>query len=169
MFDVPEESWECIWPPQLTSDEVLFEKVMKIISESMIYHLTAWQALNATKGLGIHPELTLVEELRELSGGISGPFIDEALKFFSDSHLLGTCQFDTELRDVLLAQPTCEQENEDEQLRDTQSLQLFQGCVWELCIMFSVCLLNCVEQNTDRLPSSCYEQSDRSRYILAIT
>ena len=178
-----DESWECVWPPEVTSNKALVSRVIEVITETPHLHRAAWHVVSQVTGRGIDPNFTLLGELRDKSGLMSQPFIDEAVsRLFEDPDLIGSPQLGVEIASILGSDnpepddrsPSSsidydEEDIRDDALKDRRALELFKGCVWELAAMFCVHLIS-IRRTPDPLSrptSSCYEPTDRAHFILA--
>lgn len=172
-----DESWECIWPPEVTEDMALVKIVVGILKDPSFHasHERAWAALNLPD-LGIQPGLTLIEELQEKSGTMVQPFIDLAVDNLFSPLVLGSRSLGEEAETVLLGNHEADEFessslSEDDlleaSLRDKRCLDLYRGCVWELCAMFTAHLLAIARgvECDDRIQASTYEPADRAMFI----
>lgn len=168
-----DESWECIWPPEITADTSFVKRVINVLMRPELFkvHSKAWVLVSQQKGVGLNSRLTLLQELKDKSGRISEPFIDEAVdRIFSDPSIRGTSALASTVGDILLSSPSCgvERNGDDDMLEDTlrasRADDLYRGCVWEISAMMAACLIG-LEQGSARIPASCLEPTDRARFI----
>lgn len=168
-----DESWECIWPPEITADTSFVKCVISVLMRPELFksHNKAWVLVSQRTGVGLNSRLTLLQELKDKGGRISEPFIDEAVDgIFSDPSVRGTAALASKVGDILLSSPSCgfEHNGDDEMfedsLRDSRADDLYRGCVWEISAMMATCLIG-LEEGSARIPASCLEPTDRARFI----
>lgn len=146
-----DESWEAVWPPEPCDDPQLIHKAVAVIRRHPAMHAKAWALMTETRGIGIEPDSTLLDELYSKSGAMVKPFIDQAI-----DRCFNLPVDSDQLEDILSIH--------DDDIED-RALELYTGCVWELTAMLASCIIHLATGST--LHASCYAPSERATYILA--
>ena len=153
-MDSEDENWESVWPPECTGDGVLVKACIEAIRDNPGLHAQAWNTISNCRGLGIHEDKTLLEELYTKSGAMVKPFFDEAI-----ARLFQTFPFKTDEVETILL-PIDD---------DDVAVELYRGCVWEVTAIVAACILSLVRPRGtagERIPLSPYEPIERAHFIL---
>ena len=136
-----EECWELVWPPSLVDDKELIGNLLELIQDQCKFdqHEAAWKYVcNPTSGL--NGDMSLLDELREKSGKVCEPFMNEIISNVFGQ--IGTQQFGRLVEEIFnYSIPNNDHDENDEQTLEIESMKLYQGVTWELVAIFSTILL----------------------------
>ncbi len=162
-----DESWETIWPPVAEQDTALLSAVVQLTADPHLFalHVKAWKNVHT---VDTPPDtLSLLKELRQKSGTVTQPFIDEALSQLDSC--IGTTNMSKILDPILIHPSIPTEDGTDETEHEIRAMELFRGCVWELVAMFACELVALSESPTEehpaRPPSSCLDPMIRSQFL----
>lgn len=155
---------ELMWPPVAEADVDLILAIAYLAADPSLFrlHHTAWSKLTVPGSC--EGGLSLVEELRQKSGRICDPFIDQAIELIAED--IASPGLSEGISNVLIDAPMPVDDGTDEQQRVIRLCELFQGCAWELVAMFACELVSLSKNIPDAPPSSCVDPVSRKRFLV---